>query len=206
MNKSIYSLVLSDDVVAKADALAYQMHTSRSNIINQILAERLACTTPEMRMQSIFSGMESLMQQFRILEQTSAHMLALQSQLNYKYKPTVQYSVELFKNPDQNQAGKLRISLRTQNTALLLSLDEFFHFWISLEQRYLPVNAEYHLSPGRLERSVSNTAENETQLGELLGAYIRRFDAYLKDWFAGKSVQELENMFRQEIKTIQKSI
>ena len=206
MSKSIYSLVLSDNAVAKVDELSYRMHTSRSNIINQILAEHLSCTTPEMRMQTIFSGMESLMQQFRILEQTSAHMLALQSQLNYKYKPTVQYSVELFKNPAQNQIGKLRIFLRTQNTALLLALEEFFQFWIALEQKYLTADAEYQLSPGRLECSISNAADEEAQLGELLGDYIRRFDAYLKDWFAGKSPQELEKAFAKEAKKIQKSI
>ena len=124
MKKSIYSLVLSDEVVEKADALAYQMHTSRSNIINQLLAERLSCVTPEMRMQSVFSSMESLKETFRMLEQTSAHILAMQSQLNYKYKPTLQYSVDLYRTPENGQAVKLRIQLRTQNQNLLLSLEE----------------------------------------------------------------------------------
>ena len=209
MDKSIYSLVLSDDVVAKVDELAYQMHSSRSNIINQILAERFSCITPEMRIQTIFSGMESLMplmQQFRILEQNSANIRALQSQLNYKYKPTVQYSVELFKKPENNCVGKLRIQLRTQNQTLLLSLEQFFRLWILPEQRYLHISAEYQLSPGRLERSLRNPDTEETEFGELLGDYVRRFDRYLKAWFAGNSAQELETAFCEEIQNIQKMI
>ncbi len=206
MNKSIYSLVLSDDVVAKVDDLAYQMHSSRSNIINQILAEHFSCITPEMRMQTIFSGMESLIQQFRILEQTSVNMRALQSQLNYKYKPTVQYSVELFKTPEDSRAGKLRIQLRTQNQTLLISLEQFFRLWILLEQQYLHTKAEYQLSPGRLERSLQNPDAGETEFGELLGSYVRRFDRYLKAWFAGTSPQELENSFREEAQNLTKII
>ncbi|MBR1528907.1 MAG: hypothetical protein IJ642_06365 [Oscillospiraceae bacterium] len=206
MSKSIYSLVLSDEVVEKADALAYQMHTSRSNIINQLLAERLSCVTPEMKMQSVFSGMESLKETFRMLEQTSAHILSMQSQLNYKYKPTVQYSVDLFRIPQDGQAGKLRIQLRTQNQALLLSLEDFFRLWVLLEQNYLNTNAEYQISPGKLERSVSNPAENEAEFGRMLSAYVQRFDKYLRAWFSGISPETLERAFQQEAEIIQKSV
>ena len=62
MNKSVYSLVLMDNVVGEVDKLAYEMGTSRSNLINQILAEYVRYTTPEMRMRAIFDEMEKLMQ------------------------------------------------------------------------------------------------------------------------------------------------
>ena len=55
MKKSVYSLVLMDDVVEAIDRMAYSMNTSRSNLINQILAERVSYVTPEMRMRDIFS-------------------------------------------------------------------------------------------------------------------------------------------------------
>ena len=54
MKKSVYSLVLMDDVVNAIDDMAYQMNTSRSNLINQILAEHVSYITPEMRMKDIF--------------------------------------------------------------------------------------------------------------------------------------------------------
>ena len=45
MNKRVYSIVLSDDVVAAVDRMAYSMNTSRSNLINQILAQHCSYVT-----------------------------------------------------------------------------------------------------------------------------------------------------------------
>ena len=47
MKRSMYSLILSDDIVAAVDALAAQKGTSRSNYINQVLAKHVQCITPE---------------------------------------------------------------------------------------------------------------------------------------------------------------
>ena len=55
VKRSTYSVVLMDDVVAAIDALAAQMGTSRSNLMNQILAEHVCCITPEKRMRSILN-------------------------------------------------------------------------------------------------------------------------------------------------------
>ncbi len=196
--KSIYSLVLSDEVVAKIDQEAYRMHTSRSNLINQILAEHFSCVTSEMRMQAVFSSMESLIHQFRILEQTSANMLALQSQLNYKYKPTVQYMVQLYKNPEKNYAGVLHIRLRTQNPLLLASLEQFFRMWAHWEKEYLPSETEYRFSPGRMERLIPYLDVDEETFGQRIGNYVGQFDKYLKDWFSDVSPEEMEMHFRQD--------
>ena len=54
MKRSAYSLILMDDVVAAVDRLAAQQGTSRSNLINQILAEHVCCTTPEQQMRQVF--------------------------------------------------------------------------------------------------------------------------------------------------------
>ena len=48
--KSIYSLVLSDDVVEAVDRLAANSGLSRSAMVNQLLAERVRCVPPEMRL------------------------------------------------------------------------------------------------------------------------------------------------------------
>ncbi len=55
MNRSIYSLLLMDDVIRAVDQLAYAQNTSRSNMVNQILAEHLSVKTPEQRMHDILS-------------------------------------------------------------------------------------------------------------------------------------------------------
>ena len=213
MHKSIYSLVLADDVVAAVDEMAYRLHTSRSNLINQILAERLSCVTPEMRMQAVFSRMEELANSFRILEQTSAHMLSLQSRLDYKYKPTVQYFVELYRVTEGRRGRRLRVQLRTQNQTLITVLEQFFRLWMALEERYVPdaAGTVYRISPGRLERSIRNPGVEEDALGELIGGYVRLFDKYLKAYFAGiahpqETAQRLETAFREEAKTLTKII
>ena len=204
-HKSIYSLVLSDDVIRKVDQLAYELHTSRSNCINQILAEHLSCITPEMQMQRIFAGLEDLVQeQFQMLEQTSANIFALRSRLDYKYKPTIFYSVEIY--PEQNYTGKLKIKLRTQNPALIADLDKFFRFWIALESCYFSEYPKYQITPGGLERSVSCNGLHTDRTGILIREYIRRFDQYLKAWFAGESPECLEQQFAEESTQIEQFI
>ena len=61
MNKSMYSLILMDDVVREIDKIALRMNTNRSNLVNQILAEYASMMTPEKRINSIFKYIESLM-------------------------------------------------------------------------------------------------------------------------------------------------
>lgn len=206
MKKSIYSLVLMDEVVEAVDRMAYAMHTSRSNLINQILAEHLSCITPEMRMQAVFSRMEQhMLQQFRIQEQTSAHVMALQSPLAYKYKPTIQYSVELYRIPKGGADGRLRVQLRTQNRELLAMLDGFFRFRVLLEQRFAPQGTAYRITPGRLERTLCNPEpEDGERFGELIGLYINRLDANIKAYFAGaaypnETLAELEAAFYRDM-------
>lgn len=60
MDRNVYSLVLLDDVVNAVDKMAYEKNTSRSNLINQILAEYLSCPTPEMRIKDIFDSVEGI--------------------------------------------------------------------------------------------------------------------------------------------------
>lgn len=52
-DKNIYSLVLSDDVIDEIDSMARSAGLSRSAMVNQILAEKTRCITPEMRVKQI---------------------------------------------------------------------------------------------------------------------------------------------------------
>ena len=54
MKKTLYSLMLSEEVVREVDALAHRLGTNRSNLINQILADYVSVTTPERRINDIF--------------------------------------------------------------------------------------------------------------------------------------------------------
>ena len=111
MNKSVYSIVLSDDVVAEIDRLAYREGTSRSNMINQILAQYVSYTTPEKRLSDIFSKAVELvdsMDQLQVMLQPSDTHLALKSALRYKYNPTVKYSVSSVSFKSLSTSGRNR--------------------------------------------------------------------------------------------------
>ena len=211
MNKSVYSLVLMDNVVSEVDKLAYELGTSRSNLINQILAEYVRYTTPEMRMRAIFDEMEKLMQgveSFQIQPQPSDAMLTIRSALRYKYKPTIRYSVELYRGKEKT-VGALKVSFRTQSQPLIEMLTVFFELWARMESHYRAQlgleNAEYAIEMGRLIRKFTPQTEQdltEQQLADGMSEYIRMFDGAIKCFFAHSGDQavalpQMEHLYRQ---------
>ena len=187
MNKSIYSLVLMDDVVQAVDREAYRLGTSRSNLINQILAEHLCCVTPEMRMKQIFASISDLLEgSFQIRQQNSDSLLTICTALQYKYKPTVNYKVELLRSPD-TYIGQLKVQIRTQSSAVLKLFESFFSFWTELEADILSQKIEtspFSLSDGKFTRILYNTNIPDELLGEAIHAYIALLDKTIKLYFS----------------------
>ncbi len=182
MKKNIYSLVLSENVIAAVDRLAYERHTNRSNLINQILAEYVSYETPEKRMQNVFNRMQALLgSAFQPLESTSSTMLTLRSALSYKYNPTVRYQVELYRMP-QVAIGELKVSMRTQSATLSLLVMQFFKLWIKIEKEYHP-DSVATITDGRLiKRFVTETLDSEI-VADGISAYVDAFDHALKTFF-----------------------
>lgn len=187
MNKSVYSLVLTDDVVAEIDRIAYENGTSRSNTVNQILAEYVSYDTPEKRIREVFSEVENLLtgsSRFQVMMQPSDSMFSLRSALAYKYNPTVRYSVELNRNL-QPAIGELRVSVRSQSSALRLYMLQFFKLWSRIEQN-LVGHVECAMADDRYIRRLA-VAENRKldneALGQAIAEYIRLFDTALKLFF-----------------------
>lgn len=191
MKRSMYSLILSDDIVAAVDALAVQKGTSRSNYINQVLAKHVQCITPEQQMQRVFANLTHQMDEaFRIQEQGSNALLSILGSVQYKYRPTIRYRVELLRNMQQEEVGRLKISCRTQNQTLLDAMAQFFQFWVKLEQKYDANSAcaqgLYQIESGCMTMALLRSgAATDEQLGEIVGNYIRMFHAVLQSYFAG---------------------
>ena len=186
MKKSVYSLVLMDDVVAQVDRLAYGMHTSRSNMINQILAEYCSMMTPEKRMQSTLTQLEQLLGQvgFQALAQPTGTMLMVRSALNYKYNPSVRYRVELFRAIEP-EFGQLQGQLRTQNQEVIYYVNKFMLIWAGLEQRYL-TKPRSKVENGRFLLNLRynpNFDKKENAIGEAISNYVNYFDRALKAYF-----------------------
>ena len=143
-------------------------------------------------MREIFSAVEQQLaggSTFQVLLQPSDTMFSLRSALAYKYNPTVRYSVELYRNA-KPLLGELRVSLRSQNSTLLLYLLQFFKLWVRVEESFLG-RTESTVEDGRFIRKLvlrSEGAEpdNET-VGEAIAAYIDLFNRALKAFFANLS-------------------
>ena len=210
MNKSVYSLVLTDAVVSEIDRLAYENGTSRSNMINQILADYVSYDTPEKRMREIFSEVERLLtagSNFQVMLQPSESMFSLRSALAYKYNPTVRYSVELNRGGGAG-LGELRVSVRSQNSTLRLYMLQFFKLWTRLEQSMIG-SVECAMMEDKYVRrlNASNTAEHgNITVGEGIASYIRLFDTALKVFFADlnhpqESLLRMEALYRDYLKS-----
>ena len=194
MKKTLYSLMLNDEVVREVDALAHRLGTNRSNLINEILAEYVNYTTPERRINDILSTIQDLMQPSGDLIPFFAphtYSMSLKSSLEYKYRPTIKYEVELFKG-GEDAIGALSVLFRTQSPTLIEGMTDFFGLWKSIEDahlaRKLGERIEYTLYDGKFVRSISvpDRACNSEELAKAIAEYIRLFDKLMKGWLTGR--------------------
>lgn len=199
MKKTLYSLMLSDDVVREIDNLAHRRGMNRSALVNQILAEYVDLTTPERQISDIFRQIGELLSTDRELVPfvaPNASTMSMKSSLQYRYRPTVKYSVELYR--DRGGAlGELAVVFRTQSAELLDAMDAFFHLWKRVEDEliagYLPRPAEYALYNGRFTRTIALSARRDYSTNDIaaaISAYVRLFDRLMKGYLAGSLTAE----------------
>ena len=204
MKKTLYSLVLNDEVVREVDALAHRMGTNRSNLINQILAEYVNYTTPEQRINEVLSAIEQLMASSRDLVpffSPNSYSMSLKSSLEYKYRPTVKYEVELYRGAGES-IGELTVLFRTQSMALIQGMTDFFRLWKQIEDAHLQpltgAKIDYALYDGKFVRSsAAPDKDGPTQeLASALADYITLFDKLLKGYLADRySPHEIEGAY-----------
>ena len=195
MKKTLYSLMLSDDVVRAVDELAHSLGTNRSGLINQILADYVSITTPERRINDIFHAVEQMLAPSRELVpffSPRALTMSLKSSLEYKYRPTVKYEVQLCRSTD-GPLGELSVVFRTQSAALIEAMTQFFRLWKHTEDRLLaPLISEeldYALYDGKFVRTIAvPRGRNVTaeEVAEALSDYIKLFDRLMKGWLSGR--------------------
>ena len=204
MKKTLYSLVLNDEVVREVAALAHRMGTNRSNLINQILAEYVNYTTPEQRINEVLSAIEQLMASSRDLVpffSPNSYSMSLKSSLEYKYRPTVKYEVELYRGAGES-IGELTVLFRTQSMALIQGMTDFFRLWKQIEDAHLQpltgAKIDYALYDGKFLRSIAAPDKDCTtqELASALSDYITLFDKLLKGYLADRySPHEIEGAY-----------
>ena len=195
MNKSLYSLMLMDEVVDEIDKLALRLNTNRSNLVNQILAEYVSVSTPEKQIDSIFRKMEELIgssSELVPLVTPNQLSMSVKSSLQYKYRPTVRYVVQLYRVPEK-AIGELTVNFRSQSPSLLNNMAQFFVLWKRLEDNY----ASYYFEPGALRYELSSSKfvrtiavpkgrrYTEEDLSKAISDYVTAFDKIMKMYLAG---------------------
>ena len=209
MKKNMYSLMLAEDVIQAIDELASEKNTNRSNLINQILADYVSLTTPEKHVRNIFDIIENFISRQSgnlLYSQPNDMTMSIKSPLQYHYRPTIRYEVEMYRTPRQT-IGQLKIIFRTTSSELLVELTRFFKLWMQLENIYIKQffskgAIEYGLANGKFWRTfaVPNDSDyTEEQIGNAISQYIATFDEMLKDFLAGRysSTEEMEKRYLQ---------
>lgn len=205
MKKNMYSLILAEDVVNAIDKLAEEENTSRSNLINEILAEYVSVTTPEKRINDIFHGIEDLFKQLtgqQVYYQQHDNTLSIKSALEYRYRPTIRYEVELYR-AQGGTVGELKVNFRTQSPQLLNRLTEFFALWTRLEELYVAryfndSEINYTLDETRWTRTLAvpkNAGYDDKELSRAITDYVSTFDRLMKKRLSGAAATEIENEY-----------
>lgn len=132
--KSVYSLVLSDEVVELIDRQAASQGFSRSAYVEHLLASQVNLQTPQATARQMLELVRLATGQ-RGLRTVSASQtgLTLRTALNYKYNPAMQYVLE-------TRGGRiqLRVWLRSQNRELGAVFLQFVELWMKMEIEGLP--------------------------------------------------------------------
>lgn len=197
MGKSVYSIVLDDQIVLALDQFAGRCGVSRSAAINQILAQHLQLATPQQQIQQIFAGLEQMAKETALqLLSVSQGQMQLRSPLQYKYNPTLRYQIELY--PEHREyIGVFRAGMRTQNQTLLEYLQQFYQLWNILEKNYVarPNEICVQIQNGRFVRCLRKLPENDhpQQYGEQIAQYVHVFDQCLKAFFSMPEAQGAKN-------------
>lgn len=207
MKKSMYSLMLAEDVIRAVDKLAAEQGTNRSNMVNQILAEHVSLVTPEKHVGHIFDVIEELMGgrgDYSLYAEPNSLTMSIKSVLRYHYRPTIRYEVEMERTPART-IGQLKILFRTTSPDLLLGLTRFFKIWMQLESIYLRQFfgdnvPRYAMEEGRFRRTFTLPGEavyDDDEIGRAIGGYVSVFDEMLKSYLAGEysSTEEIENRY-----------
>lgn len=212
MKKTLYSLMLSEDVMREVDALAHRLGTSRSNLVNRILAERVDVRTPEQQIHEIFTAMEQLFsdsQELIPLVMPNTQRVTVRSSLAYKYHPTLRYEVELHDvfYPGE-PIGTLTVNLRTQSQGLLERMGRFFRCLRRIEEQLLPAEVSYVLDDCRFVRTLAYPVKNctfetrpleTTEISQAITSYVVLLDRMLKACVGGADAEILTDMYAADL-------
>lgn len=188
MEKSLYSLILNDEVIKRIDILAQKEGSNRSALVNKILAEYVSFVTPEEHIKTVLETIsEHMSKGFEILNSNRARTIMVKSALELKYRPSITYEVELYKT-NKIRLGELKINCRTNSEIILNKLYQFIKKWVKMEEEFISTfyqnrNVEYYLEGNKLRRifcMVGRADASDEKISKNIGEYIKLLDKTMK--------------------------
>ncbi len=184
MKKSIYSLVLHDEVVARLDRMAARRGLSRSALADEVLAQHVAFVTQSARLSALAVAIAASLDRdgnlsFALHELGGA--LELCASLGVKYSPTVKYMII----PD-GEAYTLTVTLRTQSRKLARDITRFFELWTHIERAYGRASGgEWHsCAMTRTLELTHDAGGDEVRQAETILGYICAADKAMRAYFS----------------------
>ena len=196
MSKSVYSVVLNDEIVELIDKKAFLSGSSRSQMINEILAEAVGFSTEKQQIAEIMDVIGALeIGRLKVVRRQQS-VIDFLSALNYKYSPKVTYSVDLFAGEGY---GELKIALRTTNPELLNITGNFFNDFIELE-KLRDNTVQFGVRDGKLIRRLGFSKTNfGKDLAEKISTYVgcldKLFNEYVFDYNYGTEREKLKENY-----------
>ncbi len=195
--KNMYSLMLSEAVVREVDALAQRKGMTRSALVNEILAEYVSFTTPEKRINDIFGEIEKLFSLAGLVVKRVGreNTLTLRRELEFPYRPTLNYEVELYRIPSNDSFGVLRVGYRTTSIKLLTFLYAFFDAFEEVERLYgNGRKVDYETTDGCWTRTLVLPSQS-ADLGQEITDFVNFLDEQIKKALACGSFNGLESEY-----------
>lgn len=205
MKKSVYSLMLFDEIVEQIDQLAEKENSNRSQLINDILAQYLGLTTPEQKIQKILENLdENLKDELDVNQITKNTSIHFNKNIEFKYKPRIKYIYEFIGTGDKKFAV-LKISSRSKSKVLDELFNEFFKKLSELEQKnsyHLGIKPEDEkkfkfVREFRIESSITRDIDEITNF---LSNYLKMLNEAMNIFFSEENKncdEKLQKVFDQ---------
>ena len=212
MKKSVYSLMLFDEIVEKIDQIAYVNNTNRSQLINDILAEKIGLVTPEQKIQKILEQLdENFSDTLSVSQINKNSSIQFGKSLKYKYRPKVRYSYEFTSN-DRGKYAVLKISSRTKSEDLIDHFDAFFNLIAEIEKEQKDYATDLtnkqtshkfireFKEEGELSQDTKIVADNLTRYLKMIDQAMNVYFLNIEEMKSSDLTQLLEGIYRNYYK------
>jgi hypothetical protein len=204
--------MLFDEIVEKIDQIAYENNTNRSQLINDILAEKIGLVTPEQKIQKILEQLdENFSDTLSVSQINKNSSIQFGKSLKYKYRPKVRYSYE-FISSKRGKYAVLKISSRTKSENLNEHFDEFFNLISDIEQSQkdeqvdMTENCTNHKfvrsfqDEGELSKDIETVTDNLTRYLKMIDRAMNAYFSSIDDIEKKELVALLERIYREDYK------